>query len=259
MKKKIFDFSVLAVSIIIIGILFSACSISKNIDPNVNTTDPESISSENSTKDDSVANENFTSTNTSGIQFTVDDCFIASDDPYVIEYYESYDCTPGYVYFEKRVFGEIRPLFEKYLKITDIAELVNKIYVVTDDNEVVKVNKEDGSYETVYKPLHGSIDDLAYISEESKYVYFNDGAYIIKLNPSNEEYNIVTRSDYDIFRIYGGGGDFDKSGDFYCEDCNEEYVVWEDMDYNFYWYHPETEKIEKVYWEDLYFGHPNTD
>ncbi|MCH5316582.1 MAG: hypothetical protein J1E05_01280 [Eubacterium sp.] len=250
MEKKHFTYSVLAITIIIIAILFSACSIGKNADPNENTTNSESISNENTTEASNTTSENTTS------RFTTRDCFVAQDDPIVIEYLESYDCTPGYVYFKKAVYGETKQLFEKKAKLMDIAELVSKVYVVTEDNEVVKVNKEDGTYETVYKARYGSINQISYDASNSKYILFDDGDYIIKLNPNNEEYSIATHSNNGISVIYGCSGDFDERG-FYCKDCNEEFVVWEDADHNTYWYHPEKDENEEIDWSELYFGHPD--
>lgn len=246
MKKKSLNFSVFAVIIIVFAILFTACSIGSD-DPNINTTEPNTITE---------TGENTDSNNTDTVKFSTRDCFVAQDDPIVIEYLESYDCVPCYVYFKKNVFGEIKQLFDKKSKLFDIAETVSKVYVVTEDNEFVRVNKKDGTYETVYKPQYGSIDQISYVASNSKYILFNDGDYIVKLNPNNEEYSIATHSDNGISVIYGCGGDFDKIG-FYCKDCNEEYVVWEDVDGNTFWYHPEKDENEIIDWSYLYFGHPD--
>lgn len=262
MKKKSFDYSAFAVALVIIAILLSACGVGNDVDTNESITKPitsnsTTITTEPTTIEDVSDSESSTNhDDPATFQFTTHDCFVAHDDPLVIEYLQSYDCTPGYVYFKKAVYGEIKQLFEKKSKLMDIAELVSKVYVVTEDNEVVKVNKEDGTYKTVYKSQYGSINQISYYGLESKYLLFNDGDYIIKLNPSNDECSVAAHSNNGISVIYGCGGDFDEIG-FYCKDCNEEFVVWEDVDYNTFWYHPEKDKNEKIDWNELYFGHPD--
>ena len=246
MKKKVLHLS--AFVVILMAILLSACSINSN----KNTTDPNSTPSTSTTKP----------TNTVAA-FGNWDCFVAPDpeeSPDDVDYYESYDCTPGYLYFKKNVYGEVKPLFEKYLKTEDFEEIKNKVYVITEDNEVVKINKEDCSYETVYNAQYGAIDIKVIGREEpdSKYLYFDDGDYIVRLTTSNEKCEIITHSDNGISNIYGGGkGSFDDAeGCYFCDICGngDEFFVWADNDDNYYWYHPETGTSEKVD-GNLYFGH----
>lgn len=260
MERKHFDFSAFAVAIIIIAILFSACSIGNRDLTNENTSEPSNIVDENTTGSENVASEIYTNPHDiPGSFFDIWDCFIASDpeeDPVSVEIFDSYDCTPGYVYFAKELYGEIKPLFEKKCKPEFLAELIDKIYVITEDNEVVKITKEDEKNETIYKSQYGTIDSMHFDRAISRYMYFSDGDYIIRLDPKNDQCTVVTHSDNGIRDIRGSGGSYDKVGAFYCEKCNEEYVVWEDTDGNTYWYHPETDINEKINYDDLYIGHP---
>lgn len=264
MKKINLYFFALFIFTVSLALMFSACNNSNYIDTNESANHTNSISNENSSAPDNISDTSITNPTNTVSSFGNWSCFVAPDpeeDPDNVEYYESYDCTPGYLYFKKSVYGEVKPLFEKHLKTEDFVEIKNKVYVITDDDELVRVNKEDCSYETIYKAQYGSIDIKVIGREEpdSKYLYFDDGNYIVRLNTSNEKCEIVTKSDNGISKIYGGGeGSFDDAeGCFFCNICgdSEEFFVWADKDENFYWYHPETGKNEKVEEGNLYFGH----
>ena len=257
MKKNAFDFSAFAVALIIIAILFSACSNGNaNADPNENKKDPDIAA--NDFDPDDIDNKN--------VSFDYWDCFIA-DDPYVdprgVELHESYDCIPGYIYYEKEVFGEIRLLFDKKLQVPDYNDAKDKIYVVTQDNELVKINKADRSYETVYKAQYGKIYDFSYLDYDYTYMFFTDGDYIVRLNQKTEECKVITKLDkkLDWHGLIAGREFFPREGVYYCDICGggDECFVWRDEDYNYYWYHPETGVSENVDPEDLWWGEPGVD
>lgn len=250
MNKKSFDLSAFAVAIIIIAILFSACT---------NGKDNGNEKPNNITNEDVVYDED-----TTVVRFSLWDCFIAHDpkeNTEMVVYQESYGCTPGYLYFYREVYGEVKLLLPVKLKQSnDIFEMEDKVYAVTENDEVVKVNKRDGSYETVYKPQYGSIDIHIGQSYDLKYLYFNDGDYIVRLNTSSEEYDIPVHSENGIRWVSAAGCVYNDGEHFYCDVCgeNNDYFIWEDKKNNIYWYHPEKGKSEQVEENELYWGHPGT-
>ena len=55
---------------------------------------------------------------------------------------------------------------------------------------------------------------------------------------------------------------FPREGFFYCDKCGggNECFVWNDEDYNYYWYHPETGLSEKLNsLDDVRWGEPGVD
>lgn len=270
MKKKSFDFSAFAIAIIIIAILFSACGVANSVDPTEGTTKP--VTSNSTTKpvtsEGTTAPENTTdkaTTNpddTTKVKFSRYDCFVALDPKEyasLVEAYGSYDCEPGYLYFHKKVYGEIKLLLAKKAKkisIDSFSETKDKVYIVTEEDEILSVNKQDGSYKTIYKAKYGSIDLTSSLDWHNKYIYYTDGDYIIRIDPSNEESKVYTHSNNGITMI-SACDCFGKDEDhFYCETCcdNRDGLIWLDNDNNCYWYHPETGKNEKFdSMEDLYW------
>lgn len=256
MNKKAFDFSAFAVALIIIAILFSACS-SNPVDTGENNNDPEIIVNDAASAD-SEYNEN--------VNFDYFDCFIAYDPylyPHMVESLEAYDCIPGYIYYEKEVYGEIRLLFDKKLKINNFEDVKDKLYVVTQDNELVKINKADRSYETVYKAQYGEIEAFSYFDYDNTYMFLSDGGYIVRFNQKTEESKVITKLDkkLDFQGLIPGREFFPREDFFYCDKCGggDECFVWEDEEYNRYWYHPETGVSEKVNPNDLWWGEPGVD
>ena len=259
MNKNAFDFSAFAVALIIIAILFSACSSGSDpVDTGENNNDPEIIANDADPADPEY-NENVT--------FGYLDCFIADDpyvDPYIVELTESYDCIPGYIYFEKEVYGEIRLLFDKKLQIPSYVDAKDKIYVVTQDNELVKINKADRSYETVYKAQYGEIYSFSYFDYDYTYMFFTDGDHVVRLNQKTEECKVITKLDKEVELWHGliAGRDlFPREDFFYCVKCGggDECFVWNDEEYNYYWYHPESGVNEKVDPNRLWWGEPGVD
>ena len=249
MKKEAFDLSAFAITLMIIAILLSACGVGNSIGPNESTTVPESTIDETSTDDE--------------IEFSSYDCFVAPDPedlPELVEYYDSYDCVAGYLYFNKDVYGEIKLLLAKKAKqqipIHNLSETKDKVFIVTEDDEIVSVNKQDGSYKTIYKAQYGSIDLTSSNCWRDKFLYYTDGDYIIRIDSSTDESKVYTHSDNGI-TILSSSDDFGKvEGYFYCETCcdNRDGLIWTDNDYNCYWYHPETGENEKFDdMDDLYW------
>lgn len=257
MNNKAFDFSAFAVALIIIAILFSACS-SNSVDTGENNNDPEIVVNDGASADPEY-NEN--------VNFNYYDCFIAYDPylvPDLVEWLEAYDCIPGYIYFEKEVYGEIRLLFDQKLKINDFEDVKDKLYVVTQDDELVKINKADRSYETMYKAQYGEIDDFSYFDYDHTYMFFTDGDYIVRFNQKTEECKVITKIEKSLDRndLIAGRNFFKRDDRFYCDKCfgSDECFVWRNSDYECYWYHPETGKSEFIgNIDNLWWGEPGVD
>lgn len=263
MERTRFDFSAVAVALIVIAILFSACSMGKNVDPNGGTTKPnESISTtEPTTKPDEIitTTEPTTSENESDSEeddeieaiYSYHQCLIAPSDDYSIELLGTQDFPSGYLLIQEDWKSEYELLLAQKMKKTDyLAEFKNSVYGVTENNEIIEVNKTDGSYKTVYTAKHGSIDYISGVICVNRYVYFNDGNYIIELDPVTNKCTEKFKSDKGIYRIFAGG-DVVKLNDlsFYCDTCleREDYFIWQDSkDENYYWHHPETGKDELI-------------
>lgn len=220
-------------------LLFSACS---------NRNNPPEESESN------------TETAAQKISFTQWDTFIAPDPeirPDDVEYYGSYNCVPGYIYFKKGVYGEIKPLLTKKLMVQRHIELYDKVYAVTEDREVVSLNKLDGSCKTVYTLQHGLCTDID-INTKEDLLYFNDGAYIVQLNTGDETFKIVAQSNNGVSKLVGGGGYSKVENFYYCDICGggSEFFIWQDKDKNTFWYHPETGENEEIDWEKIFVGTP---
>lgn len=259
MKNKLFDFSAFAVALIIIAILFSACSIGGDpVDTNENNNDPEIIENKADSSDPDY-NKN--------VNFDYYDCFIAYDpylDPDMIEWLEAYDCIPGYIYYEKEVYGEVRLLFDQKLKFHDYNDVKDKLYVVTLNNELVKINKADQSYETVYKAKYGEIDDFSSFDYDKTYMFFNDGEYIIRFDKNTEECKVITKLDkeLDMMDLIAGRNFFPRGDFYYCDKCGggDECFIWRNSDYECYWYHPETGESEFIGdLDNIWWGEPGLD
>ena len=254
MDKKSFDFSAFAIAIIIIAILFSACTNGKDSGNDNGNEKPNNITNEAVVYDE----------DTTVVRFSLWDCFIAHDpkeDTEMVVYQESYGCTPGYLYFEREVYGEVKLLLPIKCKLLcGVFETENKAYVVTEENEVIKVNKRDGAYETVYKAQYGSIDINIHDFDDLNHLYFNDGDYIVRLNTNTEEYDIPVHSEKGVYWVSAAGSVHDDGDHFYCNVCgeNDDYFIWQDNEENIYWYHPEKGESEQVEDRELYWGHPAT-
>lgn len=249
MERKHFDFSVFAVAIIIIAILFSACSIEKNVDPNGGTTKPNEntdISTTESTTNENVSNSE--NDNKDDEVYEYYQCFVVGEEEYAVKN----NLTPGYLYFHEDWDSEIKLLLAKKMKI-DVADFKNSVYGITEDNEIIEVNKTDGSYKSVYTAKYGSIDYLSNVVCVNRYIYFNDGKYIVELDPITNECVEKIKCDKKIAAIYPGGDIMVVNElSIYCDICGPEgeyflYTVGsEDEGYESYWHHPETGKDELI-------------
>ena len=203
---------------------------------------------------------------------TFPDCFIAPYDETWIELYNSYDCEPGYLYFKGSGSEEHRLLLDKKFKniwLYGLYQTDKEVYAVTDDNELLKVNMRDGSYDTLYTAQYGDIsifsgsDDIE--NDFPKYFYLVDGEYIIQLETETWEYTTPVHSNNGIEWLIGADytlakdkEQFEIEDAYICEECgyDGDFIVWADNDYNYFWYHPETGENEPVLINDgalLYF------
>ena len=197
------------------------------------------------------------------------DCFVAPDpktDPELVEFFGSYNCEPGYVYFEEETFGRVALLLDKKCKsVNPHCWYQNEEYfwTVSQENEIIKVNKRQGTYETLFTldaPYDGDIyrlecsiipdkDDPSRPKEEGRLIYFayTDGyhRYILILERDTDKYDILHCTD-GLLSFYGAGYQESAVGasdePYICEVCGYtgNYVIWENNYHEFFWYHPET-------------------
>ena len=249
MKEKGFGLSAFAVAIIIIAVLFSACSFN-SVDSSEKTTNPDEIIT---TTEPTTGDKGNTFENDEKIEpvFNYAQCMVAPVDEYSIELLGTQKFTPGYLLFHEDDESEYELLLAKKMKATDyLAEFKSVVYGVTESNEIIEVSKKDGSFKTVYTARHGSINYISDVNCFYRYVYFNDGDYIIELDPVTNECTEKLKSDKGVYRIFAGG-DVIKINDisFYCDTCLEEedYFIWQDNEEeNYYWHHPETDEDELI-------------
>ena len=185
-------------------------------------------------------------------------CFVAPDPETradFVELYSSYDCVPSYLYFKKHVYGEPMLLLAKECKFIAY-ETANTAWVASKDNEFLKVNKFDGSYEVLYRAQNGEISGCLNSYRDGEYkgrlLYIQDGSCIVQMDRETGEYTIPVRSDNGI-SWYAGVGAIENSKAYHedayiCEECgyDGDYILWADDDDNYFWYHPETGENERV-------------
>ena len=225
-------------------------------------TTAEEVSAEESTTEETTAEE----TTAAPLQLgdRTGDCFIAPEFSIyyedIVDSYQSYDCEPGYLYFKKGVFGEIKLLLDKKFKFGYHIQTANEFYALTEENELLKVNKLDGSYDVLYA---AKSDDavLRFSSfvvnkngdpgEEGKLLYLLDGDDLIIMERETEEYDIL-HSDNGIKNFWFAGYQeceiYNGNEAYICDICGYDgnYVIWEDNDENYFWYHPETGENEPL-------------
>lgn len=195
------------------------------------------------------------------------ECFIAPDpdlDPYGAEHYNSYNCEPGYIYFEQDVYGRIILLLDKKFKSRiGVYQTSRYIYAVSEDNRLIKTDKMDGSYEVIYTAKYGSINVFSYSNSdggrvgepEARLFYINDGNYVVQIEKDTGKTFIVPyESRGGVSDIYGVGRYLQGYACQYCV-YDKDYIVWKDRYRNIFWYHPETKEIEplvlknNLYWD----------
>ena len=208
------------------------------------------------------------------------DCFIAPDsevNPFETEIYGSYDCVPGYIYFEKETFGQIALLLDKKCKQMTPHEWYQNdeyFWTVSVDNEVLKVNKRDGTSKALFAASdneNSGIYLFAYsyvpINKDTEMCEFGrvmcfgyfDGYqdYIIILDRDTDNYDIV-QCEYGLVDFWPPGTQelmsqlqtktMGYTEAYVCEECGYtgNYVIWQNGYHEFFWYHPETGENEPV-------------
>ena len=194
------------------------------------------------------------------------DCFIAPDpktDAELVEFFNSYDCEPGYIYFEEETFGRVALLLDKKCKYmsscSSYYQNEDYFWTISEDEEIIKVNKRTGSYEVLFAldAPDGKIYRFGYTtfpdipSEHGRLMYFayTDGYqyYIIILERDTDKYDILHCTDgLQYFYVAGWQESMKADGvsdePYICEVCGYtgNYVIWENMYNEFFWYHPET-------------------
>ena len=209
------------------------------------------------------------------------DCFIAPDpatNADMVEYYNSYDCEPGYIYFEEETFGRVALLLDKKCKLFSPYEWYQSeeyswyqneeyFWTATEDEEIIKVNKRTGEYEVLYALEQAEDPDVkikrfdysiipnpkmnAGRTESGRVMYFvyTDGYhdYLLILDRDTDEYEILDFPER-LRDFYAAGWqermkaiDVDDEP-YICDVCGYtgNYVIWENMYNEYFWYHPET-------------------
>lgn len=197
------------------------------------------------------------------------DCFIAPDPktyPNLVEFFGSYNCEPGYIYFEKETFGRVALLLDKKCKdlpTHDWYQNEEYFWTVSEENEIIKVDKREGTYEVlftlgapdgeIYRFKYSGIPDKddpeQYEQGRLMYFAYTDGYqyYIVILERDTDKYDIL-HCTYGLQNFYEAGWQEDmKAMDvsdepYICEVCGYtgNYVIWENMYNEFFWYHPES-------------------
>ena len=188
------------------------------------------------------------------------ECFVATPwaDP---KFFAKHDLVDGYIYFQEDEDGDVELLLARKIKHIDFLQLANEMYVVSEEDELLKVNKRNGSYEVIYTAEFGSIDNLTY-NEEKTVLLFNDGNYIMWMNTTDGSYETLVVSDNGVSNIAPGDFATDVSdifeGFYYCKDCgkNDKTIIWRDNDNKTYWYHSDTGENEEIKWEEIFVGVP---
>ena len=193
------------------------------------------------------------------------DCFIAPDpatNADMVEYFNSYDCEPGYIYFEEETFGRVALLLDK--KCRDIAphdwyQNEEYFWTVSEDNEIIKVNKREGTYTVLFAldAPEGEIYRFEYttfpdkVSEHGRLMYFayTDGYrdHLIILERDTDNYETLSFHE-GLQGFYTAGWQERMKADgvddepYICEVCGYtgNYVIWENYYNEFFWYHPES-------------------
>ncbi len=191
-------------------------------------------------------------------------CFIAPDpntDPESVKFYDSYDCTPGYLYFNN---ARKQLLLDKKFKEAGYFQNDQLFYGITEENELIEVDKSSGQYETVYKSdddvkeLDYSclviLDDKGNESDmKGRLLYIRTDNSIVIIERETKEYSVISCPDgVSEIRTVGwqeNEKNNNKNDDVYiCEECGYDgnYVIWRDNDGSWFWYHPETGENEPL-------------
>ena len=161
---------------------------------------------------------------------------------------------PGYIYYELEKFGSsAKPYVLLEKKFKDAYETCHQtdtmMYAVSLEDEVVEVDKRDGSYRVLYTAQYGSVDILTCSDragdEEARLVYVNDGGYIVQIDKNTGEYTLPVYSENGISELYCQGTFLHVATCQYCV-YDKDYIVWADGDGNWFWYHPEVDKNEPL-------------
>ena len=250
MKNKLLYLTFVSV-IIILAVFLSACGDGNKVDPSENTTNPNkstTISTTEPITSESVSN--FENGAESNEVYEYYQCVFADEGQYSAEK----NMTPSYLYFHENIFSEeYKLLLAKKLKNGNLAEFKNCVYVITEEDEIIEVSKIDGTYKIVYEAKYGTIDYISSVNCVNRYVYFNDGNYIIELDPITNECVEKIKCDRNIVAIHPGG-DVMVINDLsiYCDICGPdgEYFIYtvgsEEEGYESYWHHPETGEDELI-------------
>ena len=191
-------------------------------------------------------------------------CFIAPDpntDPESVKFYDSYDCTPGYLYFNN---ARKQLLLDKKFKEAGYFQNDQLFYGITEDNELIEVDKSSGQYETVYKS-DDDVKELDYSSlvilddkgnetdMKGRLLYIRTDNSIVIIERETKEYSVISCPDgVSEIRTVGWQENEkinNKNDDVYiCEECGYDgnYVIWRDNDGSWFWYHPETGENEPL-------------
>ena len=161
---------------------------------------------------------------------------------------------PGYIYYELEDYGgsgKLKVMLEKKFKDSYDTnyQTDTMMYAVSLEDEVVEIDKRDGSYRVLYTAQYGSVDILTCSDrvgdEDARLVYVTDGDYIVQIDKNTGEYTLPVHSDNGFSEIYCQGTWLSVATCQYCV-YDKDYIVWADSDENWFWYHPEVDKNEPL-------------
>ena len=177
------------------------------------------------------------------------------------EWFESFcgkgEYIQGALYFEKTAYSTLNMLLDiKFKDENEVhtyqSEKLPYIYAVTLDDRLLEVDKRDGSFKVLYAAQYGTIDNLEYSSRpgetEGRLLYINDGDHIVQIDRETGEYTVPIGPEYidnGVSYIYGPGTWLNVDACDYCF-YDKDFIIWEDNDENYFYYHPEVDKAEPM-------------
>ena len=178
---------------------------------------------------------------------------------------------PGYLYFGQGVYDDYQPYLLLAKRFDDTKTPYQNddyFYSVSEDKELCKVSKHDGTYEVLCEGVTDFCPTaVPGFTEQAEYILYNDGKSVIMMDVETDGTETFAVSNNGVVRIKYLDWDWlewqesefrDNAFDFSlaCEECkySQEYFIWEDGGGNYYWYHPERGESEPLDYNALTNG-----
>lgn len=183
------------------------------------------------------------------------------------------------LYMETLETGEEELILEnitrlRYTDVTSGQTTYFNVFAQVGQEYIISVNMRYGDIETVYYAVS---DDMELIHASTKIaktsgdeyvhrIYVREGDEVVSIDPETLEAetlfkleNGLMEDSYGGHEFYGsrfveysleflGGneGEYDLDKFYICGECDGDYCLWADMDYNWFWYHPHSGENEAV-------------